>query len=180
MLNIEFSDGSITTAIFKSVKDGVVSLTGSGVNNLSGFMAYSQNGILLGDYSGYTTKYNTYTEVPGGILLSTGETEAAPPAPIPPKTEATVTFAVSGTGALTGDTSVVVSVGTDAGSLTLPSPEETDPMVEFKNWSPEIAGTINDDITYTAIFDLKPEFTLEARVTTAEECLMEMAEIVYA
>ena len=85
MLRIEFNNGVTTQATFSLVREGIVKLVGDSVNNLSGFNAFGPTGFL-GDYSAYTTKYNLYTEIENGIMLSTGEVEPEPiiPEPIVP------------------------------------------------------------------------------------------------
>lgn len=182
MLKIVFNNGKETQASFRNVKDGVVELVGSKVNNMHGFMAYSLNGKLLGDYSAYKTKYNKYNPVSGGIQLSTGEVEPIPPEPpvppTPPET-VTVTFMSDEHCILHGDTQVIVPYGSDASELTLPE-LEVDMEYQFNGWNPEFSGQILSDSSFQATTILQEQYTVESRVTMLEECMMEIAEVVYA
>lgn len=178
MVKIVFENGVETLAQFRNVKDGVVELIGGSVGNISGFKAYTPKGRLLGDYSEYKTVYNVYTEIEGGIQLSTGELEPVPP-PVPePKTEAKVTF-VGVDCTLDGTLEVTVPVGTDASTLEVPT-AKTDFKHKLTEWNPPIEGEISDDVTYTMVAELKDDFTVEGRIKTLEESVMEMADVVYS
>lgn len=175
MIKIVFNSGEICEAVFKAVKEGVIELIGDNVENLTGFKAYTMKNEYLGDYSEYRTKYNIYTEVTGGIRMSTGQTEPAPPIPPKPKTKATVTFQASDGGTVEGTLIQKVAVGSDTSKLNIPTPVP-DEKKEFVAWTPEIAGVINDDITYTAIFQTQHKYTLEGRVENVEMSNDELVE----
>ncbi len=162
MLKIRFLDGTTTQAEFISIKNGIIQLTGANVENLTGFKAYNQSALLLGDYSTYTTKYNRYTELENSIQLSTGAVEPEPIAPT-----YTINFVASQGGSLDGTTSVSVADGTEMSSVEVPE-VVVDENYIFKQWSPAIEDIeIHSSRTYTAVFEYVPtlEEVQEAKVT---------------
>ena len=170
MLKIKFNNNTETQASFKNIKNGVVELIGENVNNLSGFKTYSEKGLYLGDYSEFTTKYNIYTEIENGIMLSTGEVEPEPYVPpVPPvKTECEIVFVGNEYCELIGKTSYKVKVGSDLSKIKAPTVNVTDEKYEFKGWSQELVGEAANDLTIYAIVEIKEEYTTEGRLTKVE------------
>ena len=170
MLKIIFENKQEVLAEFSRIKDGVVELLGENVNNLSGFKTYSEKGLYLGDYSKFTTKYNIYTEIESGIMLSTGEVEPEPYVPpVPPvKTECEITFIGNEYCELVGKTSYKVKVGSDLSKVKVPTVNVTDERYEFKRWSQELVGEATTDLTIYAIVEIKEEYTTEGRLSKVE------------
>lgn len=170
MLVIKFKNGIVTNADFKNIKENIIELIGDNVNNLSGFKTYSEKGLYLGDYSEFTTKYNIYTEIENGIMLSMGEVEPEPyipPAP-PVKTECEVTFVGNEYCELVGKTYYKVKVGSDLSKIKAPTVNVTDEKYEFKGWSQELIGEATADLTIYAIVEIKEEYTTEGRLGKLE------------
>lgn len=178
MLKIVYNNGVETTAECSQPTNHIIKMVCEKPKaNTTGFLVKRMSdNMLLGDYSDYITIYRKTDEY---IEYSNDGSEWVEPEPAPVKTEAKVTFIADDKCNLVGETDIVVPVGTHADMIDYPNVEMIDETYDFIGWTPQI-DVINDDITFTANTQLKEEYTLESRMNMAEECLMELAEIVYA
>lgn len=160
MLLIKFLDGSETRCVFSNMTDNIVQLRGKNVNNSSGFKVHRESdGMLLGDYSDFTT---IYKEIENGVQISNDGSVYVEPMK-------KVIFNSTAYGSLDGLTSQEAYYYED---LVIPTPI-ADEDCEFVEWMPEIPtkGTIDTNKTFTAVFvsNLPLEPTLEERLTKVEE-----------
>ena len=76
MIKIKFNEIEKPINVSFSMQDNIITLTGNVPQNTSGFIAYTVNDIVLGDYSEYTTIYRV---LPDAVQFSNDGSVWVPP-----------------------------------------------------------------------------------------------------
>ena len=76
MIKIKFNEIEKPINVSFSMQDNIITLTGNVPKNTSGFVAYTVNDIVLGDYSEYTTIYRV---LPDAVQFSNDGSVWVPP-----------------------------------------------------------------------------------------------------
>ena len=76
MIKIKFNEIEKPINVSFSMQDNIITLTGNVPKNTSGFIAYTVNDIVLGDYSEYTTIYRV---LPDAVQFSNDGSVWVPP-----------------------------------------------------------------------------------------------------